>query len=967
MQIRVDNFGGVILTKDAKKGPFYSALQASNALVEAGDVDVTYSLDFTSAQDVPLGSTPMKTLYNITGSQFCMWTTDVDVVYSPIADNSLRRIYYTGDGVPKTTDAGLATLNNAPLFPQIFYTFGIPIPKNFANSPGAVVLAVTSGAAPVETRAYTYTFVSPWGEESAPCDPVQANGNSTGGTWRLRFIGPVSGKFDANGYQLGAAATLGWGGGVVNFGLTTVADVKQFRVGDLVLCESAGAGTADLYRTALVLSSVNTGTGVMMAEWGGPVAAAAVNIWRVGPINTYNITNAVKDTPVVGQVKVTVDVVHGLRVGDKVYFKNVVGMTDLNTTFGNTPLFTVLAINNNPNDVSIVIALATAQVYTSGGEAYREAPHNTGARKIKNVTFAAGVVTVHVDSTGGGIPQEGGTAHMAVGDKILLTGIVGAVEANGLRTITAITTGADFTFALPAMSAYVGGGIALLSTPYPFTEYGLSLVTYTGGGSFFTFTVNTAHDIVAGDQICVYDVQGMVEANNLFIVLSVVGNQINAATQYGAVTAYTAGGKLVRVKHPCRKRIYRTNQSLAGAADFQFVAEIGNEKCDYNDAIESSNLSSTILPSSGWIQPPADLVGLVLHPHGFLVSYSPSLRSLCFSEPYQPHAWPQAYQRAIGPDVVGLGLFATTTVVLTKDKPVKVTGTHPQAMFVVRQDVGEPCTSKRSITSAGLGVVYRGTSGFYIMGPANAYNATRNYLKPDGFIAQSDTVSIFWRNKIVWIDNATLSGFIFDPVFEDKGLTQFDVDYPVYGLHISPIDGQLYASYFKPNGTQPAFAPLFKITATPARFTYLTQYLPAPKPVSMGVLQVDWAWADQSAAMKGREAAIIANKRLRRDGFAAVNDNAIDVMSINGDGFQTPYSPDTTLIEPTEAYLKVTVIANPDKADLTKIVFDDFVVNGDPIRLNCGILADTWQMKLVGNRKVTAATIAETVEELSLS
>src|SRR5678816_1508895 len=50
-------------------------------------------------------------LFHSTGATaFLLWTTDVDVAISPVADTTGEtRIYYTGDGAPKKTNWAMAT------------------------------------------------------------------------------------------------------------------------------------------------------------------------------------------------------------------------------------------------------------------------------------------------------------------------------------------------------------------------------------------------------------------------------------------------------------------------------------------------------------------------------------------------------------------------------------------------------------------------------------------------------------------------------------------------------------------------------------------------------------------------------------------------------------------------------------------------------------------------------------------
>lgn len=132
-----------------------------------------------------------------------------------------------------------------------------------------------------------------------------------------------------------------------------------------------------------------------VTQWGeesGPSPASAVasgNIngtWELSnlqaaPPNSGTVSAALADTPVSGQVRVTLDNVFGLAAHERISFASVLGMTDLN---GTHRIVSVDAVNNR-----VVIALATAQVYTSGGTWAREAPLNTTGM-VKRIYRTAG-------------------------------------------------------------------------------------------------------------------------------------------------------------------------------------------------------------------------------------------------------------------------------------------------------------------------------------------------------------------------------------------------------------------------------------------------------------------------------------------------------------------------------------------------------------------------------------------------
>ena len=95
-----------------------------------------------------------------------------------------------------------------------------------------------------------------------------------------------------------------------------------------------------------------------------------------------------------------------------------------------------------------------------------------------------------------------------------------------------------------------------------------------------------------------------------------------------------------------RFRIYRTVSGTAGTA-LTYVGEgVVSAGLTYSDsATDSAVASQGVLPTSTFDVPPATLVGVKCHPSGFLVGFSKNI--VYFSEPYQPHAWPDYSIHAI--------------------------------------------------------------------------------------------------------------------------------------------------------------------------------------------------------------------------------------------------------------------------------------------------------------------------------
>lgn len=106
---------------------------------------------------------------------------EVDVVRSPIVNDRYDRYYWAGDGRPKYN-----TLNRIVQGLDPYY-LGVPRPL---TAPG-----VTPAAGSTSTRAYVVTFLSEYGEESAPSDPTVGTGGV--GTWNLSSL-PVTVTDSAN-------------------------------------------------------------------------------------------------------------------------------------------------------------------------------------------------------------------------------------------------------------------------------------------------------------------------------------------------------------------------------------------------------------------------------------------------------------------------------------------------------------------------------------------------------------------------------------------------------------------------------------------------------------------------------------------------------------------------------------------------------------------------------------------------
>ena len=158
------------------------------------------------------------------------------------------------------------------------------------------------------------------------------------------------------------------------------------------------------------------------------------------------------------------------------------------------------------------------------------------------------------------------------------------------------------------------------------------------------------------------------------------------------------------------KRIYRSS-TVGNNAQFQFVAEVAANASSYTDSISQSALGE-VLQSELWYGPPAGLAGLRMMANGVAVGFKG--KTVYFSEPNLPHAWPNNY--TIDEDIVGIATFGQSVAVLTKSFPYLMSGVDPAAMTTTKLKLSLACSSKRSIVETDVGAIYASPQGLVSIG-----------------------------------------------------------------------------------------------------------------------------------------------------------------------------------------------------------------------------------------------------------
>lgn len=444
-----------------------------------------------------------------------------------------------------------------------------------------------------------------------------------------------------------------------------------------------------------------------------------------------------------------------------------------------------------------------------------------------------------------------------------------------------------------------------------------------------------------------------------------------------------------------KKRIYRTVTGSDGTTTYLFVAEVNLANANYADTIATANLGEE-LPSATWVAPPTDLHSIVSMPGGILAGLSGN--EICFSEPYQAHAWPTAYRVTIDYPGVGLGAFNSNLVAASSGTPYLLSGSHPDSMSITRIDAMEPCISKRSVVSMGFGVAYASPNGLVLVSTAGTDVVTKDLFSIEqwkavmGFSAplnpsNATIIGARYRNKYAFVSSDGLGGIvnrigIIDrsekPYFYRGAIAATSPSVFVSGffvnqeqedqLYILGDDKKIYAYGWDPTSLNDEMQPQ-AVSRTYGEAIWLSKRFRFTKPVSLGYLRVlaDLSNAHSSYLRRHEdEAEIAALDAIVLDSSAIAAHAIADEALAGGEG-DIP-----TLYEPAsgdQGVISVSIYADNSQGrhaggmDAMQLV-DTFYVTGPHLhRIKNAGRFDVWQIAVTATARVKRITLAESAKE----
>jgi hypothetical protein len=215
-----------------------------------------------------------------------------------------------------------------------------------------------------------------------------------------------------------------------------------------------------------------------------------------------------------------------------------------------------------------------------------------------------------------------------------------------------------------------------------------------------------------------------------------------------------------------KRRLYRSE----GGGVFNLVVEVPVANTGVSDDVISRRLGAPCT-SESYNEPSEKMQGLTMVGNGFMAGFFDN--TLCFCEPYYPHAWPIDYQYSFHDEIVGIAVISGAIVVTTTGSPWMVMGSHPSSMNPVKLDLRVGNLSRRGMVDMGSFALYPSTEGLVM-----ASNSGMQIVSQD----------IISRSQWLSLDPASFNAFRYRGqylCFSSIGAFIFDLKYGIFPLEVT--------------------------------------------------------------------------------------------------------------------------------------------------------------------------------------
>jgi len=372
--------------------------------------------------------------------------------------------------------------------------------------------------------------------------------------------------------------------------------------------------------------------------------------------------------------------------------------------------------------------------------------------------------------------------------------------------------------------------IAVGASPMPVASYRLGLPAPT-----VTPTLSVGGTIVV-DSLDDYRsyLYTWVDAWGSESTISPLSTSVNVRDgQNVTVTLPTAPSGAYNFASGSFKRLYRSNSGTAATA-FQFVADVPIGTTTYLDTLVDAALGE-VVPTVTWVRPPDDnatdfpsgqMLGVTALPSGAIVGFSG--RTLVYSEPYIPYAFPLNYRYTIKDDIVGISPNSQGLVIATKGKPHLAIGHDPASVSIVELDEFQSCVSKRSVVDMGESTIYASPDGLVLVSGSTVNVVTEAIFTREQWQALNPSQIHAYRYEGKYVGFTATQGFVFDPESTEQAWVFTDIN-AACGYY-SPQEDALYVA----NGSH------LEKWATGAELTYQwkSKTFESAVPMNLGAISV---------------------------------------------------------------------------------------------------------------------------------
>jgi len=342
-----------------------------------------------------------------------------------------------------------------------------------------------------------------------------------------------------------------------------------------------------------------------------------------------------------------------------------------------------------------------------------------------------------------------------------------------------------------------------------------------------------------------------------------------------------------RPSHVDTINIYRSASGQQSSGNYYRVGSIPAASTSFNDSMAADLVPLQLpLDSTDNYPPLAGIQGLTQHSSGAFAAFKD--RTVYFSRPYLPHAWPPDFAYPVGDLIVGIAAILNYIVVLTKGNPYILAGDTPSAMAIVKVPDIEPCTSQRSIVVMSNACYFASPNGLCRISQMGLDRPTNPLLTREEFASYNPDVILaasYGSYYIAFYEGSR--GFaVALPPYEPIQFVPLDRYAAVTGLDTDMRTGDLMV-------TQGSTVSLFD-TQLDNRFptTWRSKEFIHTKPINLGAVQILFKPIEDPADAEAHDALLDAMADYNDARWADGPLDGFDMYPINGDlGVHAPVDP----------------------------------------------------------------------------